>query len=102
LPDSVCGLVSCPFQKLTEARLLQAVAENRRAAELLDRWAGLEHLAILERARLAERLGDREKAVTSYQFVADAWRHADPELQPYVVEARSGLERLTGDPKEKQ
>jgi hypothetical protein len=102
LPDSVCGLVSCPFQKLTEARLLQAAGEDRRAAELLDRWAGLERLAMLERARLAERLGDREKAVKSYQFVADVWRHADPELQPYVVEARKGLERLTDEPRGKQ
>jgi hypothetical protein len=102
LPDSVCGQVYCPFQKLTQARLLQAAGEERRAAELLDRWAGLERLAVLERARLAERLGDREKAVKCYQFVADVWRHADPELQPYVMEARRGLQRLTGEPRGKQ
>ncbi len=102
LPDSVCGMVSCRFQKLTQARLLQAVGEDRRAIEVLDRWAGLERLAVLERARLAERLGDREKAVKSYQFVADVWRHADPELRPYVMEARKGLERLTGEPSARQ
>ena len=99
LPDSVCGLVSCPFQKLTEARLLQAAGDDRKAAELLDRWAGLEPLAVLEQARLAERLRDREKAVKSYQFVAAAWRHADPELQRYVDEAQNGLARLTGEPR---
>jgi len=104
LPDSVCGLwwISCRAQKVTEARLLEAVGEDRRAIELLDRWAGLEPLAVLERARLAERLGDRAKAIKSYQFVADVWRHADPELQPYVVEARSALARLTGEPGERQ
>jgi serine/threonine-protein kinase len=104
LPDSACGraLVDCRAQKLTEARLLQAVGQDRRASELLDRWAGLDPPAVLERARLAERLGDREKAAKSYKFVADVWRHADPELRPYVVEARKGLERLTGELREKQ
>ncbi len=100
LPDTVCGhrLVLCSSQKLTEARLLEAVGEDRRAIELLERWAGLDPLAVLERARLAEGLGDREKAIKSYQFVANVWRHADPQLQPYVMEARSGLARLTGEP----
>jgi serine/threonine-protein kinase len=113
LPDSVCGLwwISCRAQKLTEARLLEVVDENRRAMELrdrwaaldpLDRWAGQEPLVVLERARLAERLGDREKAVKSYQFVANVWRHADPELQRYVGEARSALARLTREPGERQ
>ena len=52
----------------------------------------------LEGARVAERLDQRDKAVTGYQYVADAWRHADPVLQPYVRDARSGLERLTAEP----
>jgi eukaryotic-like serine/threonine-protein kinase len=103
LPDSVCGLwwISCRAQKVTEARLLGAVGEDRRAMELLEQWGGLEPLAVLERARLAERLGERDKAIKSYQFVADAWRHADPELRTYVMEARGGLERLTGEPRRK-
>lgn len=53
----------------------------------------------LERARVAERLGDREKAARDYQYVADVWRHADPELQPYVTEAREGLTRVAGEPR---
>jgi hypothetical protein len=51
----------------------------------------------LERARVAERLGERSKAIRGYQYVADLWRHADPELQPYVTEAREGLARLTSE-----
>jgi len=51
----------------------------------------------LERARVNERLGNTEKAVESYAFVAAIWRHADPELQPYVEEARAGIARLTGE-----
>jgi tetratricopeptide (TPR) repeat protein len=104
LPDSTCGLVSCYAQKLTEARLLQAAGEERRAIELLDRWVELQGdfsppdpLAVLELARLAEHLGERDKAIKSYQYVANAWRHADPELQRYVEEARSGLTRLVGE-----
>jgi tetratricopeptide (TPR) repeat protein len=108
LPDSTCGLVSCYSQKLIEARLLQAAGEERRAIELLDRWVGMgddfsvpDPLAVLELARLAERLGEPDKAIKSYQYVANAWRHADPELQRYVEEARSGLARLTGEPTER-
>jgi hypothetical protein len=48
----------------------------------------------LERGRVAERLGEREKAIESYRFVTEAWRRPDPELQPYVSEAREALARL--------
>jgi len=58
-----------------------------------------EVLWTLERARVAERLGDREKAARDYQYVANVWRHADPELQPYVTEAREGLTRVVGEPR---
>jgi hypothetical protein len=110
LPDSVCAFwrFGCRSHKLIEAQLLQAMGNDRKAMELLDRWggleqwAGLEPLALLERARLAERLGERDKAIKSYRFVADVWRHADPELQPHVVEARKGLERLTDELRGKQ
>ena len=37
---------------------------------------------------------EREKAIESYRFVTEAWRRPDPELQPYVSEARDGLARL--------
>ena len=52
----------------------------------------------LERGRVNERLRERDKAVTAYQFVADVWRNADPELQPYVAEARAALVRLGRKP----
>jgi hypothetical protein len=44
-------------------------------------------------------MGEREKATRSYQYVADVWRHADPELQPYVREAKEGLSRMTSEPR---
>ena len=53
-------------------------------------------LGVLERGRIAEGLGERQKAIESYQFVVDVWRHADPGLERCVSEARAGLERLAG------
>ena len=48
----------------------------------------------MERARVFERLGRRDEAATNYAFVADAWRTADAELQPWVREAHDALARL--------
>jgi hypothetical protein len=53
--------------------------------------------AALLRARAGERLGQRDRAIRSYAWVAGMWRNADAELQPYVREARDGLARLTGE-----
>ena len=52
----------------------------------------------LERGRVAERLGERARAVEAYRYVSAIWRNADRELQPYVTEARAGLARLTAEP----
>ena len=102
LPDSLCAV--CYFERLTLAQLLSARHEDAKAARLLDRqlvdiYAPSEILWTLERARVAERLGEREKASQDYQYVANVWRHADPELQPYVTEAREGLARVTAEPR---
>jgi len=91
---------NCFFEKVAVARLLAARGEHRKAAELLDRWAGVQEitpsavLAALERARIAERLGDRAKALERYGFVANVWRWADPKLRSYVEEATARLRRL--------
>jgi serine/threonine-protein kinase len=102
LPDTLCPL--CYFQRLILGQLLSARQEDQKAAKLLEPWltellVPSEILWTLERARVAERLGDREKAAHNYQYVADIWRHADPELQAYVTEAREGLTRVVGEPR---
>ena len=102
LPDSLCAL--CYIQRMTLGHLLAARKEDEKAAKLLDRWLvdidlPSTVLWTLDRARVAERLGDREKAIRSYQYVADVWRRADPELQPYVAEAKEGLSRMTSEPR---
>jgi hypothetical protein len=102
IPDTLCLENDCFYEKLIEARLLTSRGQARQAGVVLDRWVWsgrdpLFVLGILERGRIAERLGERQKAGDAYQFVVDVWRHADPELEPYVREARSGLERLAAE-----
>ena len=104
IPDTLCLFGGCFHEKLVLARLLAARGDERRAAAVMDRWnfAGETYparvLAALERARLAERLGERAVALREYRFVREAWREPDAVLLPYVREAAAGLERLTTVP----
>jgi eukaryotic-like serine/threonine-protein kinase len=103
IPDTLCladNAGHCFHLNLTLARLLAARGEDRAAGALLDRWRWTGGstpsfvLATLELGRIAERLGDRGKAAACYDFVVATWRRPDPELLPYVAEAREGLVRL--------
>jgi hypothetical protein len=67
------------------------------AAFPLDWTSPLKVISRLESGRIAERLGQHQRAVREYQSVIDVWRHADPELQPYVEEAKTALARLAGE-----
>jgi hypothetical protein len=100
LPDSLCPF--CYAQRLILTQLLSATGQDRKAFEMMDGYllellAPSEILWTLERARVAERLGERESAARDYQYVADIWRRADPQLQPYVEEAKEGLQRLADE-----
>ena len=97
VPDSLCELCSVP--RLVQARLLAATAHPREAAAILaDRPtllpSAIDVLWALERARVAERLGDPATARRSYTLVVEAWRDADADLAPVVDEARTALQRL--------
>ena len=104
IPDTLCladwYTTDCFHLNRTLARLLEARGEPRRAGERLERWrwnAGgglLFTLATLELGRITERLGDKAQAEEYYGFVLAMWRRPDPELVPYVAEAREGLARL--------
>jgi eukaryotic-like serine/threonine-protein kinase len=99
MPDTLCVVNDCFYEKLTEARLLASQGQARQAGAVLDRWVWsgggpLFVLGVLEQGRIAEHLGERDKAMQSYQFVIDVWRRADPQLQPFVVEARTALTRM--------
>jgi hypothetical protein len=102
IPDTLCLENDCYYEKLIEARLLTSQGLARQAGVVLDQWiwsvgGPLFVIGMLERGRIAEGLGERQKARDSYQFVIDVWRHPDPELEPYVREARAGLERLAAE-----
>ncbi len=102
VPDSLCW--TCTYVRLTRVRLLAATGHDAEAARLLEPRLslfphGLEPVWIMERGRVNERLGNREAAIDAYQFAADVWRHADPDLQGSVDEAKAGLARLTAEPR---
>jgi tetratricopeptide (TPR) repeat protein len=108
IPDTLCLVddyaPNCFYLRVTQSRVLAARGELRRAADLLEYWrwddvgAGPAFvLAMLERGRIAEQLGETEKALESYRFVMVIWRRADVELEPFVSEAREGVRRLSGD-----
>jgi hypothetical protein len=108
LPDSAC-LGQCELDALVRVRLLAARGRDRDAARRLDStpvldggwWAvsPTRMLWELERARVRERLGERDAARASYAFVAGAWLHGDAVLRPFIEEARAGLIRLAADRK---
>jgi serine/threonine-protein kinase len=99
-------LHNCWYENRTAiVRLLLAKGRYRDAADRLERrWPGTSECGdgiddvewTLERGRVFERLGERERAIAAYEFVTQVWRKADPELQPFVREAHSGLARLRG------
>jgi serine/threonine-protein kinase len=97
-------LQDCWYEnRVVLVRLLAAAGRYREAANHLERrWPGTTSCSngvddiiwTMERARVFDRLGRRDEAIASYEFVAAAWRTADPELQPYVREAREAAKRL--------
>ena len=98
---------TCYRPELTRARLLAAAGRTAEAAAVYDRLPmqlqlvplpGMV-LATLERGRVHEALGNRAEAIESYLFVEAAWAKGDPEVQPYVAEAREALQRLAAEPR---
>jgi eukaryotic-like serine/threonine-protein kinase len=107
-PDSLCarqyGSFSPSLAPLHMLRfdLLAATGRDRDAALLFDQQVTVpltagSVIATLERARIAERLGDRATAVRHYRFVVAVWANADPQLRLHVDAALVALQRLDAD-----
>jgi len=103
-PDSAC-FGQCPIDDLVYVQLLAARHRDAEAAARLERPISgfqpalmpVEILRALERGRVNERLGNKERAIDGYSLVVRAWRNPDTELEPYVQEAREALLRLSGE-----
>jgi eukaryotic-like serine/threonine-protein kinase len=99
LPDSLCH--ECGWSWITRAQLLEAQGRFAEAAALLDHTSVLNspmgELTEFERARVAEKLGDKARARDGYAFVAGMWQRGDPFFLQYASEARAGLKRLSGE-----
>jgi tetratricopeptide (TPR) repeat protein len=71
---------------------------NTSPDALADNYYGFNYGPSLYRAGgLAEQLGDRAKARDYYQRFVDAWRNAEPAMQPRVAEAKRRLAALGSD-----
>ena len=98
LPDSV---VTLPYDEFVRARLIGRT-DPKRAIDILERHANTADLVFgareLERGRLAEKIGDRERAVDAYTYVAEVWKNADAkQLRDGAKEAAGALNRLDSD-----
>jgi serine/threonine-protein kinase len=100
LPDSLCG--TCYQPRLTSAHLLVNQGRYAEATQFLRREVVGEVggstiaqvLWELERARAAERTGDRPAAIDAYRHVAAVWHNGDPELRSILDSVAAALERL--------
>jgi hypothetical protein len=96
--------VWCAPADYTAAELL-AARSRIREADALSGWAAYSShdgaLTQMRHALLRGRINERRSPQTaewSYRIVLDYWAEGDPEVQPWVEEARIGLERLGIDP----
>ncbi|MEO7458171.1 MAG: serine/threonine-protein kinase [Gemmatimonadaceae bacterium] len=100
LPDSIFLL---PIDQYVRAKLV-ARSDPRRGLKLFERITSVSDLMYaarqLEIGRLAEKLGERARAVDAYAFVTNVWRNTDSApLKDAVKEAGAALQRLDADGK---
>jgi eukaryotic-like serine/threonine-protein kinase len=78
----------------TTLRVLEGFEpSNLHTAGFDSRWGMLGRVRLL-RGAAYERLGRRAEAREEYRQVMTQWKSADPELQPFIDQARRGLARV--------
>ncbi|HEU5305352.1 MAG TPA: protein kinase [Gemmatimonadales bacterium] len=79
---------------VTTLRILEGFEPSNLYTSGFDsRWGMLGRVRLL-RGAAYERLGRRAEARAEYQQVMNQWKSADPELQPFIDQARRGLARV--------
>jgi serine/threonine-protein kinase len=104
LPDSLCP--RCFVHRFTLAHLLLATGRTATADTLLrrdltdlaSRRSPADVLWRLARARAAQAVGARDRAITWYDNVWRSFRYGDPEAQAIAAEAQRRLAELTREP----
>jgi tRNA A-37 threonylcarbamoyl transferase component Bud32 len=96
-PDTTCAY--CDPQRIVKSRLLDARGQTREAFAILGEDLDGSNfpfnlLLRLQRARLAEKLNERDAAIDDYRRVAQAWERGDPAMRDSARVAREGLQRL--------
>jgi DNA-binding SARP family transcriptional activator/TolB-like protein len=96
--------LSQPARRHLQAALLDAHGQDREALDWYESLASYSLMdlvygvpALVDRARVHERLGDRESAAALYARFLGLWADADPALQHLADEARAGARRLASD-----
>jgi tetratricopeptide (TPR) repeat protein len=92
-------LLAFAYDQAGEPDSALAVYERYVTTPWFAKWTDSWWLApALERlGALHEQQGDTAKAIYYYGKFVEAWEDADPELQPWVEDARRALERLAPD-----
>jgi hypothetical protein len=95
------GFISQPARRHMQASLLAAHGQDREALDWFESLATFSLLdlpygvpALVDRARLHERMGDYGQAAALYRRFLGLWKDHDPEFQYLVDAAHAGLRRL--------
>jgi tetratricopeptide (TPR) repeat protein len=86
-----------PFVRTVLAYALMELERWEEAVPYLAGWDDTYSHRHYHLARAYEGMGEYGKAAKEYAYFVEAWEDADPELQPWVEDARRALERLAPD-----
>ena len=97
-----CVQFGCDDEALTLGEVLTAHGDGQDAyATLVSAVESRLYKNVplyLALGRAAERIGKNAQAIGAYRYVIHARAKGDPEVQPYVEEARAALRRLSAEP----
>ena len=86
LASSTSSEAALPHSWWTGKILVELGRPIEAASHFRAQW--LDPLANFELAKIYDQVGEDAKARAEYEVFIDAWRNADPELQPLVERAQ--------------